>query len=138
MRINMSRWLISIAVLSLAACPPSQDDSQARQFVSGYVAVHEMFWSADHDTPYPFTTSGEISCVYYPTFGTEVYFEPAGYIDESSIGTPLNKVAAESLKQAGLVPNVPYSIKQGADLSEAREIGLELCDEQRGKIEDSS
>ena len=137
MRINMSRWLISIAVLSLAACTPSQDDSQARQFVSGYVAVHEMFWSADHDTPYPFMTSGEISCVYYPN-GVEVYFEPAGYIDESSIGTPLNKAAAESLKQAGLVPNVPYSIKQGADLSEAREIGLELCDEQRGKIEDSS
>ena len=137
MRIDMPRWLISIAVLSLAACTP-QDDSYASQFVSGYVAVHEMFWSADHDTPYPFTTSGEISCVYYPMFGIEVYFEPAGYIDESSIGTPLNKAAAKSLKQAGMVPNVPYSIKQGADLSEAREIGLELCDEQRGKIEDSS
>lgn len=134
MRIDMPRWLISIAVLSLAACTPSQDDSYARQFVSGYVAVHEMFWSADHDTPYPFTTSGEISCVYYPTFGTEVYFEPAGYIDESSIGTPLNKATAESLKQAGLVPNVPYSIKKGADLSDAREIGLQLCDEQMDKI----
>ena len=127
MRINMSRLIIILAALSIVACTPSQDDSYARQFVSGYVAVHEMFWSADHDTPYPFTASGEISCVYYPEFGIEVYFEPAGYIDESSIGTPLNKAAAESLKQAGLVPNVPYSIKKGADLSEAREIGLQLC-----------
>ena len=134
MRVDMSRWLISVAVLSLAACTPSKDDSYASQFVSGYVSVHEMFWSADHDTPYPFTTSGEISCVYYPEFGIEVYFEPAGYIDESSIGTPLNKATAESLKQAGLVPNVPYSIKKGADLSDAREIGLQLCDEQMDEI----
>lgn len=134
MRINMSRWLISaVALSSVTACTPSQNDSYASQFVSGYVVVHEMFWFADHDRPYPFTTSGEISCVYYPEFGTEVYFEPAGYIHESSIGTPLNKAAAESLKQAGLVPNVPYSIKKGADLSEAREIGLQLCDEQKNK-----
>lgn len=125
MRINLLRWLISIVVLSLAACTPVQDERD--KFVSGYVMVHEMFWFADHDGPYPFTTSGEISCVYYPDFGVEVYFEPAGYIDESSIGTPLNKAAAESLKQAGLVPNVPYSIKKGADLSEAREVGLQLC-----------
>ena len=135
MRINLPRWLIGIAVLSLAACTPSQNNSYASQFVSGYVVVHEIFWSADHDTPYPFTTSGEISCVYYPEFGTEVYFEPAGYIDESSIGTPLNKAAAESLKKAGLVPNVPYSIKKGADLSEVREVGLKMCDEQRDKLE---
>lgn len=63
-----------------------------------------MFRSVDHDTPYPFTTSGEISCVYYPEFGTEVYFEPVGYSEDSSIGTPLNKAAVASLKQAGLVP----------------------------------
>ena len=128
MRINLPGWLISIAVLSLAACTPVQDERD--KFVSGFVIVHEMFWFADHDGPYPFTTSGEISCVYYPDFGVEVYFEPAGYIDESSIGTPLNKAAAESLKQAGLTPNVPYSIKKGVDLSEAREIGLRVCDEQ--------
>ena len=94
-----------------------------------------MFWFADHDRPYPFTTLGEISCVYYPEFGIEVYFEPAGYIDQSSIGTPLNQAAAESLKQAGMTPNVLYSIKKGADLSEAREIGLQLCDKQMDKIE---
>lgn len=134
MRINLPRWLISIAALSLAACAPSHNESYASKFVSGYVVVHEIFWFADHDGPYPFTTSGEISCVYYPEFGTAVYFEPAGYIDESSIGTPLNKAAAESLKQAGLVPNVPYSIKKGADLSEAREVGLGVCNE---KLKDS-
>ena len=128
MRVDMPRWLISIAALSLSACSPSQDDSYARQFVSGGVTVHEAFWPADHDTPYPFTTSGEISCVYYPEFGTEVYFEPAGYSKDSSIGTPLNKAAAESLKKDGLTPNVPYSIKKGADLSEAVEVGLKLCE----------
>ena len=125
MRINMPWWLISIATLSLSACTPVQDNSN--KFVSGYVTVNELFWFADHDKPYPFTTSGEISCVYYPDFGVEVYFEPAGYSKDSSIGTPLNKAAAESLKQAGLTPNVPYSIKKGADLSEAREVGLQLC-----------
>ncbi len=127
MRINLPRWLISIAALSLAACTPSHNDSYASQFVSGYVVVHEMFWFADHDRPYPFTTSGQISCVYYPDFGIEVYFEPAGYIDESSIGTPLNKAAAKSLEKDGMTPNVPYSIKKGADLSEAVEAGLKLC-----------
>lgn len=127
MRIDMSRWLIGAAVLSVTACTPVEDESYASQFVSGYVSVHEMFWSADHDTPYPFTTSGEISCVYYPS-GVEVYFEPLGHIEDSSIGTPLNKAAAEALKRDGLTPNVPYSIKKGADLSEAREVGLEVCD----------
>ena len=124
MRIDMSRRLISIAALSLAACTPAQEDSD--KFVSGHTVVHEVFWGADHDTPYPFTTSGEISCVYYPT-GIEVYFEPAGYSKDSSIGTPLNKAAADALKRDGMEPNVPYSIKEGADLSEAIEAGLRAC-----------
>lgn len=119
----MSRWLISIAVLSLAGCTPVQDENHG----SGFVAVNKMFWGADHDKPYPFTTEGEISCGIHPEFGPDVYFEPTGFTNESSIGTPLNKAAAESLKQAGLTPNVPYSIKKGADLSEAVEVGLEAC-----------
>ena len=129
MRVNMPRWLIGAAVLSLAACTPSQDRSYASKFVSGNTVVHEMFWGADHKTPYPFTTSGEILCVYYPDFGIEVYFEPAGYSKDSSIGTPLNKAAAKALKRDGMKPNVPYSIKEGADLSEAVGVGLSLCDE---------
>ncbi len=128
MRVNMSRWLIISTALSVVACSPTQDDSYARQFVSGGVAVHEAFWPVDHDTPYPFTTDGEISCVYYPDFGIEVYFQPFGYIEDSSIGTPLNKAAVESLKKDGMIPNVPYSIKEGADLSEAVEVGLRVCD----------
>lgn len=127
MRVNMSRWLIISTALSVVACSPTQDDSYARQFVSGGVAVHEAFWPVDHDTPYPFTTDGEISCVYYPDFGIEVYFQPFGYIEDSSIGTPLNKAAAESLKKDGMIPNVPYSIKKGTDLSEAVEVGLKAC-----------
>lgn len=130
MRINLSWWLISAIVLfSVTACTPSQDDSYASKFVSGNTVVHEVFWGIDHKTPYPFTTSGEILCVYYPDFGIEVYFEPAGYSKDSSIGTPLNKAAAKALKRDGMEPNVPYSIKEGADLSEAVEVGLRLCDE---------
>ena len=128
MLINLSRWLISAVVLfSVTACTPSQDRSYASKFVSGNTVVHELFWGADHDTPYPFTTSGEISCVYYPNFGIEVYFEPAGYSKDSSIGTPLNKAAADALKRDGMEPNVPYSIKEGADLSDAVEVGLKAC-----------
>ena len=124
MRINLPRWLIGATVLSIVACTPAQEDSD--KFVSGHTVVHEVFWGADHDTPYPFTTSGEISCVYYPT-GIEVYFEPAGYSKDSSIGTPLNKAAANALKRDGMEPNVTYSIKEGADLSDAVEVGLRLC-----------
>ena len=125
----MPRWLIGAAVLFVTACTPSQNESYASKFVSGNTVVHEAFWGIDHKMPYPFTTSGEISCVYYPR-GVEVYFEPAGYIDESSIGTPLNRAATEALKRDGMKPNVPYSIKDGADLSEAIDVGLKLCDEQ--------
>lgn len=132
MRINMSRWLIILAALSVAACAPSQDRSYASKFVSGNTVVHEVFWGVDHKTPYPFTTSGEILCVYYPDFGIEVYFEPAGYSKDSSIGTPLNQAAAKALKRDGMKPNVPYSIKKGADLSEAVEVGLKACDEMHG------
>ena len=57
-----------------------------------------------------------------------MYFQPFGYIEDSSIGTPLNKAAAESLKKDGMIPNVPYSIKESADLSEAVEVGLKACD----------
>lgn len=56
-----------------------------------------------------------------------MYFEPAGYSKDSSIGTPLNKAAAKALRRDGMKPNVPYSIKKGADLSEAVEVGLKAC-----------
>lgn len=96
----MSRWLIGgVVLLSVTACTPSQDRSYASKFVSGNTVVHE------------------------------VYFEPAGYSKDSSIGTPLNKAAAKALKRDGMKPNVPYSIKEGADLSEAVEVGLKACDE---------
>ena len=119
----MLRWLISIAALSIVACTPVQDEDHG----SGFILVNETFWGADHDTPYPFTTAGEISCGIHPEFGPAVYFEPAGFADDSSIGTPLNKAAAEVLKQSNLTPNVPYSIKKGADLREVLEVGLKVC-----------
>ena len=123
MRINMSRWLIILAVLLVAACTPVEPERTG----DGYVAVYEVFWGADHSTPYPFTTSGEISCAYHVEFGRGVFFAPAGFTDESYVGTPLNKAAANILKLTGITPNVPYSIKKGADLSEAREVGLRVC-----------
>lgn len=126
MRVNLSWWLISTALFSIAACTPVPDKNTG----AGFVIVSEIFWAADHDTPYPFTADGEISCGIHPEFGPAVYFEPVGFVDESAIGTPLNKAAAEVLKQSGLTANVPYSIKKGADLIEAREVGLRVCDEQ--------
>lgn len=135
MRIDMSRWLISLALVSIVGCTPAPQ-THDESYGAGYINVSELFWGANHKGPYPFTVSGgEISCVYYPTFGREVYFEPEGFTDESYIGTPLNKAAAEALKRDGMIPNVPYSIKKGADLSEAREIGLQVCDEQQDMLE---
>ena len=125
MRINMSKWLISAAVLSLTACTPVQDEN----YGSGYVVVHEAFWGAEHDTPYPFTTSGEITCSDHIKLGRGVFFNPVGFTDESYVGTPLNKAAADIIKLSRITPNVPYSVKKGADLSEAREVGLKVCDE---------
>ena len=124
MRINMSRWLISAAVLSSIACTPVQDEN----YGYGYVVVHEAFWGAEHDTPYPFTTSGEITCSDHVELGRGVFFNPVGFTDESYVGTPLNKAAADIIKLSRTTPNVPYSVKKGADLSEAREVGLKVCD----------
>ncbi|MBH0086610.1 hypothetical protein I6E84_10315 [Psychrobacter sp. SCQQ22] len=78
---------------------------------------------------------GEISCGYNPGFGRKVYFEPEGYIDESSIGTPLNKSAVDALKQTDMSTNVSYRIKENADLSDAVQIGLKVCGEQQDIIE---
>ena len=91
MRINLSWWLVGLTALSIAACTPVQDEHHGQ----GFVMVSEIFWGADHDTPYPFTADGEISCGIHPEFGPAVYFEPVGFLGESAIGTPLNKAAAE-------------------------------------------
>ncbi|WP_041757614.1 hypothetical protein [Psychrobacter arcticus] len=131
MRINISRWLISLAAaLSIAACTPVQDNNHSIDFV----IVNESDWYGEHYTAYPFTVSGEIVCITHPEYGPSVYFHPVEFTDESYIGTPLNKAAAKSLKQASMTPNVPYSIKKGAVLSEAREIGLKVCDEMYGEV----
>lgn len=108
------------------ACATRKDDS----YGSGFVTVSEKTWSESHDKPYPFTTSGELSCG-FGRFEREVYFEPKGYTNESYVGTPLNEAAQKWLKSAGISSNVPYSIKKGADLSEAIEDGMRLCDEHR-------
>ena len=134
MRIDMSRWLISLAAaLSIAACTSAQESNHGTDFV----AVNESDWYGEHYMAYPFTVSGEIVCITHPEYGPSVYFHPVEFTDESYIGTPLNKAAAKSLKQADMTPNVPYSIKQGADLSEAREAGLKVCDEMYADVDNS-
>ena len=129
MRVNMSRWLVAVASVAIIGC--SSADSEDDRYGSGFIVVSEATWGKDHTTPYPFTVpEGEISCGSHPAFGREVIFAPKGYTDESYVGTPLNKSAVERLKRSNLISNVPYSIKEGADLSEAIQIGLKLCDEQ--------
>ena len=128
MRINMSRWLIAVASIVMIGCSSGNKDEM---YGVGYIVVNEQTWSKNYTTPYPFTVpEGEIGCASNPAFGREVYFHPKGYTDESYIGTPLNKSAVDGLKLNRLMPNVPYSVKEGADLNEAVRIGLRVCDEQ--------
>lgn len=124
----MKQLLLVIAPILLMGCSPSSAEDEL--YGSGYIVVDESSWGENHTTPYPFTAAGEISCGSHPEFGREVYFEPEGYIGESSIGTPLNKSAVDSLNQANMSANVPYSIKKGADLNEAIQAGLRVCDEK--------
>lgn len=125
MRINLPRWLISLVALSIAACAPVQEDNHSTDFVT----VNESDWYGKYYTAYPFTVPGEIACIVHPDYGPAIYFHPIGFTDESYVGTPLNKAAADIIKLSRITPNVPYSVKKGADLSEAREVGLRTCGE---------
>ena len=135
MRINMSRWLIAVASIVIIGCSSGNKDEM---YGVGYIVVSEQTWSKNYTTPYPFTVpEGEIGCASNPAFGREVYFHPKGYTDESYIGTPLNKSAVDGLKLNRLMPNVPYSVKKGADLNEAVRIGLKVCDEYEDRLANS-
>ena len=135
MRINMSRWLIAVASIVIIGCSSGNKDEM---YGVGYIVVNEETWSENYTTPYPFTVpEGEIGCASNPAFGREVYFHPKGYTDESYIGTPLNKSAVDGLKLGRLTSNVPYNVKQGADLNEAVQIGLKVCYEYEDELENS-
>ena len=132
MRINMSRWLVAVASIAIVGCSSGDKDEM---YGSGYIVVNEQTWNESYTTPYPFTVpEGEIGCASNLSFGREVYFNPKGYTDESYVGTPLNKSAVEGVKLGGMAPNVPYSVKEGADLNEAVQIGLKVCYEQEDKL----
>ncbi len=125
----MSRWLIAVASIVIIGCSSSTIEDDL--YGSGFIIVNEQTWGKNHTTPYPFTMpEGEITCGFHPDFGREVYFVPKGYTNESYIGTPLNKLAVDGLKQSNLTPNVPDNIKKGAKLNDAVQTGLKLCDEQ--------
>lgn len=134
----MNKSILYFALLlSVSACKPIPQEYD-EYYGTGFIGVNEALWPTEYTTPYPFTvTYGEISCGSHPTFGREVYFEPHGFTDESYIGTPLNKSAVNSLRQSDMVSNVPYSINEGADLSEAIIIGLKVCDEYQEMLDNS-
>lgn len=136
MRIHMSRWLIVVASVAIIGCSPGTIEDEL--YGSGFIEVNEQTWGKNYTTSYPFTVpEGEIACASNPAFGREVYFHPKGYTDESYIGTPLNKSAVDGLHLGRLTPNVPYSVKEGADLSEAVQIGLKVCDEFEDNLANS-
>lgn len=131
MRINMP-WGLIIVVASILVVGCRLDTAEDDLYGAGYIIVNEHIWSENYMTPYPFTVSkGEISCVSNPGFSRVVYFEAERYTDESYIGTPLNKSAVDALNQANMSANVLYSIKENADLSDAVQIGLKVCDEYK-------
>ena len=135
MRINMSSWLIAVASIVIIGC---SSDNKDEMYGVGYIVVSEQTWSENYTTPYPFMVpEGEIGCASNPAFGREVYLHPKDYTDESYIGTPLNKSAVDGLKLNRLMPNVPYSVKKGADLNEAVRIGLKVCDEYEDRLANS-
>ncbi|WP_227430392.1 hypothetical protein [Psychrobacter sp. I-STPA6b] len=104
---------LSIALLlTLSGCQQTPVDD--------FVKVSQASWTAN--TPYPFTTDGEITCV-----RDAVYFYPDDTAnDESQVGQPLNDEAVELNKKAGLTATVPNSIK--GSLSDADiQILLGMC-----------
>lgn len=122
----MKKLILAAATLALTACTTAQQDDS---YGAGFAVVNESTWHINNDTPYPFTTSGELACSDHVEFGRGVFFTPKGFTDESYVGTPLNKAAANILKQTGISSNVPYSVKEGVDLSEVIQLGLRVCDE---------
>lgn len=135
----MSKLTLYLALLlPVIACKPVPQEYD-ENYGAGFVNVNEVSWPFEYTTSYPFTVPyGEISCGYHPKFGREVYFAPNDFTDESYIGTPLNQAAANSLKRADMRSNVPYSVKEGADLSEAIRAGLRVCDEYQERLNNGS
>ena len=132
----MNKPTLYLALLVLvSACKPIPQEYD-EYYGAGYIGADEVLWGFEYTTPYPFTVPyGEISCTSHPKFGREVYFAPEGFTDESYIGTPLNKSSVDALNQANMRPNVPYSVKEGADLSDAIKAGLRVCDEYQDRLD---
>lgn len=131
----MSKLIVVLTLLLITACAPVEPKYD-ESYGAGYIGVNEALWPTEHAKPYPFTSAyGEISCGPHPAFGRQVYFAPKGFTDESYIGTPLNKSAVNALNQANMRSNVPYSVKEGADLSEAIEVGLRVCNEYQERLD---
>lgn len=119
--------LICLILLTLTACQPIQIDDDL-------IKVSQSEWAIMGNTnPYPFTAEyGEIACSM-----NEVYFFPTDTAnDESQIGLPLNRLADDSLKRDNIKPTVANTIKANADLSEAVQVGLDVCNKVKSQIAD--
>ncbi len=46
-------------------------------------------------------------------------------------------MAVDALKKSNMSSNVPYSIKEGADLNEAIQAGLNVCDDFEDRLTNS-
>ena len=61
MRINMSRWLITVASVAIIGC--SSGTSEDDLYGSGFIEVNEQTWGENYTSPYPFTVpEGDITC----------------------------------------------------------------------------
>lgn len=88
-----------------------------------FVSVSTQSWGESHRQAYAFKIDGDIACSQ-----NEVYFYPLDTsYDDSMIGWPLNTKASDYLKTHELEPSVENFIRQGANLSEAVQDGLNIC-----------
>lgn len=123
----MKKVFISLA-LAVSACTHTEPPPRTIE-VNGHklelniesVPVDELQWRFMGLTDYPFTTAGHIYC-----FNNAVNFAPYP-MKETDVQQPLNQRAVEQLRLSNLTPTA-NSIKPNADLTQAINIGLKVCD----------
>lgn len=125
MRNYLPRWLTATLLVTASSC--TQIDNIEDEY-PGYVAINEELWRFDHSALYPFTANGELSCEDHPLVGKAVFFNPENYTNEFYVGTPLNDSAQRLINLIDVESNVPYTIKDNADLREINALGESLCD----------
>ena len=124
---NFRKIILIILIPNIVACTPvGTPPDNVKSFFPIYngdtLPIDEKSWNSLGYQNYPFLTNGDLACT-----SDEIYFYPENSFNENAVGTPLNRKAEYSIKQHGWQVNVPYKIKQGADLTQAIKIGLDIC-----------